>query len=207
MTLVDSSAGIAETLRACLVEAGVAVTAEQTWPWVGAPLDLTVEGLAPGVDREAVVERYRTLYPQTGVPSTTLLPGAASTLEAVHAHGGRVLVVSAKLEAAVRTVLRHVGLDGPDATHHHVDDVVGGLFGAAKGAALVERGATIYVGDHPGDIAAAQVAGATAVAVATGPHDAAALRAFGPDVVLPDLLGFPAWLAAHLRRTTGSTTH
>jgi phosphoglycolate phosphatase len=34
--------------------------------------------------------------------------------------------------------------------------------------------------------------------VATGPVSAADLAAAGADAVLPDLLGFPAWLAGYL---------
>ena len=41
-------------------------------------------------------------------------------------------------------------------------------------------------------------AAAVAVSVATGPVGAEELRAAGADVVLPDLLGFPAWLAGYL---------
>ncbi|WP_243708676.1 hypothetical protein [Actinomadura sp. GC306] len=75
-----------------------------------------------------------------------------------------------------------------------VDAVVGGLFGTGKGVALREHGAGAYVGDHTGDVDAARAAAALAVGVATGPFDAAALTAYGADVVLPDLVAFPEWL-------------
>ncbi len=194
MTLVDSRASICDTLRVALAEAGAEVDDADLWPWVGVPLDATITGVAPDVDVEPVVARYRELYPTVGVPTVTLLPGARETVDAVRAAGGRVVVVSAKVEPAVRAVLAHVGLltGGPDDPV-----VVGGLFAAAKGEALREHGAAVYVGDHPGDVAAARAADAVAVAVATGPHDAAALTDAGADVVLPDLLGFPAWLAGH----------
>jgi len=190
MTLVDSSIGIAETLRLSLAEAGVVVTHEQTWPLVGIPLHDTLRAVAPGIDIDAVADRYKALYPTSGVPVTVLLPGARETVRAVHERGGRVVVVSAKPAYTVRRVLEHVDLG--------VDDVAGGLFGAEKGGALLEAHATVYVGDHPGDIDAARAASALAVAVATGPHDEAALAAAGADVVLADLLGFPAWWSAWL---------
>jgi phosphoglycolate phosphatase len=188
MTLADSSIGIAETLRVSLAEAGVAVTAEQTWPLVGIPLLETVIALAPDVDAEAVAARYRELYATTGIPVTTPLPGAQAAIDAVHAQGGCVVVVSAKPAHLVQGVLDRLGLQ--------VEAVTGGLFGADKGMALLELGAAVYVGDHPGDVAAARVARALAVGVATGPHDAAALVAAGADVVLADLRGFPQWLTA-----------
>jgi phosphoglycolate phosphatase len=200
MTLVDSAAGIAATLQAVLAEVGVEIVPEQVWPYIGLPLAETFEGIAPEVDRTVAAARYRQLYPRLGVDLTTLLPGAVEAFLAVHAHGGRVLVVSTKVEPAVRAVLRQVGLDrGPQA----VDEVAGGLFAAEKGVRLAAAGAHVYVGDHPGDVEAAQRAGAVSVAVPTGPHSAAQLTACGAEVVLPDLTAFPQWLAGFEADRTG----
>lgn len=191
MTLVDSAAGIAATLRAALAEVGRTVTDEQVWPTIGISLESALTGMLPDVDAVAVTRRYRELYPMLGIAPITLLPGAAEAFRAVRAAGGRVLVVSAKIESAVRTVLAHVGLAGPDLGP---DLVAGGLFGSAKGGVLAEQRADVYVGDHPGDVVAARAGGAAAVAVATGPHTAQQLRDAGADVVLADLTAFPAWL-------------
>jgi phosphoglycolate phosphatase len=192
MTLVDSAAGIVATLAATCAEQGVALDPDVVWRWNGVPLEETLTAIAPAVDPVATANRYRALYPEFGVGPTTLLPGAAEALEAVHDLGGRVLVVSTKIESAVRAVLAHVGLD---AGRRGPDLVVGGLFAAAKGVRLAAEQADVYVGDHPGDVEAARVAGAASVAVATGPHAAADLAAAGADVVLADLTTFPAWLA------------
>jgi phosphoglycolate phosphatase len=191
MTLVDSAAGIATTMQAALAEVGRSITAEQVWPLVGVPMEATLEQVAPGVDVRAITLRYRQLYPTHGIAPITLLPGAGEAIDAVHAAGGRVLVVSAKVAPAVRAVLQHVGLGRAP---HQVDEVVGGLFAQQKGGALRALGAQVYVGDHPGDIAAARVAGAVAVSVATGPYSAAQLAEAGADVVLDDLRAFPEWL-------------
>lgn len=193
MTLVDSASGIVATITAACAEVGVSVDPEAARRFIGVPLEDTLRVIAPDVDPVATADRYRALYPQTGIPPITLLPGAAEAFETVHALGGRVLVVSAKVEPAVRRVLEHVGLDEGV---HAPDLVVGGLYAAAKGVRLATEHADVYVGDHPGDVEAAQVAGAVSVAVATGPHPAADLAAAGADVVLPDLTGFPAWLRA-----------
>jgi phosphoglycolate phosphatase len=223
MTLVDSAAGIAATLQAALAEVGVEIVPEQVWPYNGLPLAATLEGLAPEVDRAVVAVRYRQLYPRLGVGLTTLLPGAVEAFRAVHAHGGRVLVVSTKVEPAVRAVLRQVGLDrGPQVADEQVadeqvadevaseqvagevaDEVAGGLFAAEKGVRLATAGAHVYVGDHPGDVEAARCAGAVSVAVPTGPHSAAELTACGAEVVLPDLTVFPQWLAGFEADRTG----
>jgi phosphoglycolate phosphatase len=187
MTLVDSSDGIAATLIAVLGEAGVSVTAADTRPYAGMPLELILAGLAPETPAsalEALAARYRLLYPVLGVDSVRAFPGAAAALAAPPAHGGRSVVVSAKHAPNVHRVLSASGLAGA------VDeaDVSGDLFAEAKGLRLAELGATAYVGDHPGDVRAAQV---------TGAHDVAALLDAGADVVLPGLEDFPAWLAGH----------
>ena len=188
MTLVDSRAGIVATMQATLAEYGREVPADDIYATVGLPLDTALGDWLTPTEVPGAVERYRSLYPSLGVPPTTLLPGAAESLAAVRAHGGQVVVVSAKIASAVQLVLAHVGLA--------VDEVVGDLFGAGKGVALLERAAAVYVGDHPGDVVAARAAGAAAVAVTTGPAPASDLEA--ADVLLPDLRGFPAWLDEHV---------
>jgi phosphoglycolate phosphatase len=192
LTLVDSEAGIAATLIAALDEAGVTVTPEQVRRLGGLPLEDILETLAPQVDAPVVADRYRELYPALGIPSTEPLPGAAEAMLAVHTAGGRVAVVSAKREPAVRAVLAHTGLDTPPAGP---DLVAGGRFAERKGEWLLAHGASVYVGDHPGDVRAAHAASAVAVAVTTGPFTDEELRAAGADVVLPGLTKFPDWLS------------
>ena len=58
--------------------------------------------------------------------------------------------------------------------------------------------ATVLVGDTPLDVEAAQMAGARAVAVASGEFSVADLTASGADAVLPDLTDTAAVLAAIL---------
>lgn len=199
MTLVDSADGIAATLaavvQACPGGEGVRIGRAEVWPWVGLPLLPTVQALAPQIDSELAVREYRARYAEIGVPLTRILPGAAEAFRAIHAAGGRVLVVSAKAEAGVRNVLAGVGLEHGELAP---DLVVGGLFGAAKGATLLKEGADVYVGDHSGDVQAARVAGAISVAVTTGPQTEAVLVAVGADVILSDLLAFPKWLSSLL---------
>jgi phosphoglycolate phosphatase-like HAD superfamily hydrolase len=202
LTLVDSAAGIARTMRAAL-------SAEQAGGWapgepaddvlrgvIGIPLEASIGLLAPDADADRVAAVYRRLYPELGVPATVLLPGVTETFAAVRAAGGRVLVVSAKTLAAVHAVLAHVGLE-PDL-------VAGDLFAGQKGRLLLAEGAHAYVGDHPGDMEAARVARATGVGVLTGSTTQEALRAAGADVVLPDLRAFPAWLEAWWAAPSGA---
>jgi phosphoglycolate phosphatase-like HAD superfamily hydrolase len=192
LTLVDSAAGIGATLRAALAAEGSRERPpdERLHRYIGIPLEATVAEVAPDADPKRVAGRYRELYPTLGVPGTTLLPGVEEAFAAVRARKGLILVVSAKVEPAVRAVLEHVGLDAPPLGP---DLVVGGLFAAGKGLRLRAAGADVYVGDHPGDMEAARVAGALGVAVATGGTPCAELLAAGADVVLPGLTAFPEW--------------
>jgi phosphoglycolate phosphatase len=199
MTLVDSADGIVATMnaaiRACPGGEEVRLDRAQVWPWIGLPLEQTAEALAPQVDPDQVVRAYRARYATVGAPLAQLLPGAVEAIRAVRAAGGKVLVVSAKAEVGVHQVLAVVGLDRDGLAP---DVAAGGLFAAAKGERLIREGATLYVGDHPGDMQAARVAGAVSVAVTTGPETADALFAAGADVVLASLTEFPAWLTAFL---------
>jgi phosphoglycolate phosphatase-like HAD superfamily hydrolase len=192
LTLVDSAAGIGATVRAAFAAEGYPErpSDDELRPLIGTPLEAMLAEVAPRTDPERVARRYRELYPAVGVPGTTLLPGVREAFAAVHAQGGRVLVVSAKVEPAVRAVLEHVGLGTPLLAP---DVVVGGLFGAAKGVRLRAAGAHVYVGDHPADMQAARAAGAVGVGVTTGASSPQALRAAGADIVLPGVIAFAAW--------------
>jgi phosphoglycolate phosphatase len=101
-------------------------------------------------------------------------------------------VVSAKFTPAVHNALAEAGLTDL------VDVAYGELFGQDKAHALIAENASIYVGDHPADMAAARAANAYAVGVTTGANDAAALLAAGADVALPELDTFADWLPGHL---------
>ena len=170
----------------------VEITVADVWPHVGLPLEATAALLVPGHEPETVVREYRARYEAVGARMVSLMPGALEAVAAVREHAGRVLVVSAKAEAGVQQSLAQVGLQ-PDL-------VAGGLFAAAKGVRLRTESADVYVGDHPGDVEAASVAGAVAVAVATGAQPPGVLVEAGADVVLTDLAEFPAWLSSFLPR-------
>ena len=188
MTLVDSRPGIAATLGALAAETGTRLDVDVIVGRLGRRLEDELACWYPEAEVPAVADRYRALYAERGVPGTVLLPGAADAVAAVRADGGRAVVVTAKYEPNARACLDHVGLV--------VDAVVGWRWGPTKGAALAEHGAALYVADTPDDIVGAHDGSALAVAVPTGPHDAATLRAAGADVVLGSLTEFPAWFAA-----------
>ena len=192
LTLVDSRERILSAYIHALQDVGVAVTREDLEPHMGIPLSHTLAAVAPAVDADALVTRYRRYYDAPSMPPTDPMPGAAEALRAVRDAGGRTVVVSAKYIPAVHAALAEARLADL------VDAVYGELFAEDKAAALLEQQAGIYVGDHPGDMAAAAGARALAVGVATGSHDAQALSAVGADVTLEALADFPGWLERHL---------
>lgn len=192
LTLVDSADGIVATYLAMARRLGRVVDPQDVRQTIGIPLEETCALLVPGDEVEGV-RVYRELYPVTGVAGTVLLPGARQALDAVRAHGGRVALITAKIESAARLLLEHVQLE--------VDVIAADRYAEEKGAALLELEAWAHVGDHSGDIIGARTAGILAVGVTTGSHDADALRAAGADVIMASLQEFPAWLdgAAALR--------
>jgi len=190
MTLIDTRPGIAAVLDALSAETGVFIDSGAAVSRLGPPLEQELAHWFPADQIDAAADRYRALYPDLAVLPVAALPGARDAVQAVRRHGGRVVVVTAKYEPNARLHLEHLGLD--------VDEVVGWRFGPAKGEALAERGASVYVGDHVADVAGARVAGALSVAVPTGPISAPELQAAGADVVLNDLRAFPGWLDTHM---------
>lgn len=194
LTLVDSHDRIISAYIRALADLGVDVSSEDLVPHLGIPLTHTAAAVAPAVDADALVLRYRHYYDEPDAPRTLPMAGAAEALRCVRAEGGRTVVVSAKFTPAVHKALDEAGLT------ELVDVVFGELFAQDKASALVAEGASIYVGDHPGDMAAARAADAYAVGVTTGANDEAALLAAGADFVLPDLDTFVAWLPGHVSR-------
>jgi phosphoglycolate phosphatase len=192
LTLVDSRARIISAYIRALRDLGAEVSTADLLPHLGIPLTHTAAAVAPAVDVDALVLRYRHYYDEPGAPRTLPMPGAAEALRCVRDAGGRTVVVSAKYTPAVHNALAEAGLT------ELVDIVYGELFAHDKATALVAEGASIYVGDHPGDMAAAQAAHAYAVGLTTGANDAAALLAGGADLALPDLDTFLTWLTCHL---------
>jgi phosphoglycolate phosphatase len=188
MTLVDSRPGIHATVVALVKETGYAIDPDVVVSRLGPPLEEEMAAWVPADQVDPLSDRFREIYGEHGIEGTFALPGAAEALDAVRAAGAQILVVTAKYEPNAWKCLEHTGLPA--------DVVVGWRHGPQKGATLAEHGASAYVGDTPPDIAAAHLAGATALAVPSGPFTADELAAAGADVVLESLLEFPAWFAA-----------
>ncbi len=183
MTLVDSRPGIAAAFRALTTRTGVHVDGDLAVSRLGPPLRTELAHWFPPERIEEAVTLYRELYPAYAITPTVPMPGAEAALRAVQARGGRTMVVTAKMGRLAKLHLDHLGLP--------VDELAGDVFAEQKAVALREHGATLYVGDHVADMAAARAAGIPGVAVATGPCSADELTEAGAYLVLDDLVEFP----------------
>ncbi|WP_438947792.1 HAD family hydrolase [Streptomyces triticisoli] len=189
MTLIDSRPGIRACYLALSERTGTYIDADLAVTRLGPPLEQELVNWFPADQVEAVGNLYREMYPTYAVAAALALAGAREALTAVREAGGRAIVVTAKYEPNAKLHLEHLGIE-PDA-------VIGDLWAEQKAQALREYGASVYVGDHVGDVRGARTAGALSVAVATGPCDGRELRAAGADVVLADLTEFPDWLSGY----------
>lgn len=191
MTLIDARPGVIVAMNQVAKEFGVPLDGEYVAANMGPPLpDMFRMIGVPEQDLDQMVVRFRELYPSLAIPSTTTLPGAEEALKAVHAVGGVTMIVTAKFQRNADLHIEALGWD--------VDHVIGNLWSAGKAEALKLHGASVYVGDHVGDMMGAAAAGALAVGVATGPCSASTLTEAGAHVVLTSLTEFPAWLSDHL---------
>ncbi|MFY9330102.1 MAG: HAD family hydrolase [Candidatus Nanopelagicales bacterium] len=196
MTLVDSAAGIIDSVQHVCRSYGQDVNDADIAATIGLPLDMVFPRWIPDVPYDVLLAKYRVHYGQYGVPLSRPLPGATEILQLIRAHSGRSIVVTAKHTPIAERVLLAAGLAA--------DVVVGDLFAAAKAQVLLAEMAGYYVGDHPGDMTAAEHAGAVAIGVTTGPSNVDELHGSGAQVVLPDLFAVADWLSDRWRLAASS---
>lgn len=190
LTLFDTRPGIAATWAVVAEETGHAIDGEWIVNHLGPPIEDLIAPFVPAEEIDAAVKRYREIYRDHGVPASPLLPGVRESFAAIRANHGRVLVITGKNAPDAERHLRHAGLEA--------DEVIGWVWAEEKAEAMREHGVSVYIGDHPADIAAGRSANAVAIGVLTGNNSAEQLAA---DVTMDDLAGFPEWLEAHLTRT------
>jgi phosphoglycolate phosphatase len=190
MTLIDSRYAILGSFAAVAAQTGVTIEAAAVESRLGIKLEDELAHWFPVAEIDAAVGIYRSHYRRLGGPLTHPLPGASEALAAVRASGALAIVITAKLEETARLSLDGVGLVA--------DEVFGDVYGPQKAAVLARLGAAVYLGDTPADMAAAVLAGALPIGVATGSFTGDALRAAGAGHVLGSLADFPALYATLL---------
>ena len=184
MTLIDSQDAILGSFAGVAADTGVAIEPAAVRSRLGIKLQDELAHWFPPGEIDEAVRIYRAHYLTLLGPMTRVLPGAAVALASVRASGARAVVITAKAERPARLSLECVGLSA--------DELIADAHGPEKAAVLKALGAAVYVGDTPADVAAAVMAGARGVGVATGSFTAAELRAAGAADVLSSLTEFPA---------------
>ncbi|MFD6795111.1 MULTISPECIES: HAD family hydrolase [Prauserella salsuginis group] len=187
MTLIDPRPGMVAAMNRLGEDNDLPLDGEQFAAHLGPPLDQALRGFGAPEERiPDLITQFRTNYPDIVIPRTVALPGAKESLETVRELGATALVVTGKY--GPNADLHVKSLDLP------VDRLVGDLWSTGKAEALIEHGATVYVGDHIGDMYGARAAGAVAVGVVTGPCSRDELVEAGAEVVLGSLTELPDWL-------------
>ncbi len=198
-TLVDSVPGIVATVAATLCDFGYPEppTADVT-ALIGLPLErFWLDFATPDqTSWPQLTERYRALYRQIGIPSTTLFPGVRATIAALSAAGYILTIASSKITPVSRLVLEHVDLLAPFQLLMGNDCVAN----PKPHAEMLERtlatfnlppAAALMIGDTTHDLTLGANAGVRTVAVASGSHSAAQLDAARPTRRINQLQQLP----------------
>lgn len=154
----------------------------------------------------AVVSRYVELLPKslTDEPGYEILPGVQALIERLRDHPDAVQGLgTGNVEAGGRVKLERGGISdffpfGGFACDHPIRGElikIGIEKGRKHAGEDVPLEHVFIVGDTPHDISAARFAGARAIAVATGRHDAADLASHEPDLVMENLEDLDGFLA------------
>lgn len=114
-TLIDSGAGITNSVIYALKKYGIEVFDRQTlYRFIGPPLHESFEkfyGFLPEQAKEAV-EYYREYYREKGVYENVVYDGIEASLKKLSDAGKTLLVATSKPEAFAKQILSHIGLSG-----------------------------------------------------------------------------------------------
>ncbi len=192
-TLIDSYPAIAASVNFVRAAHGLPpMSLADVKRHVGRGPDYLLAHTVPGYRPEIDVARYREHHPTVMFEGTTLLPGAAEVLAALHGAGKRLGLCSNKPRRFSAELLRHLGIAG-------LFDVVLGPEDVARPkpapdmlVLMLSRlglpaNHVLYVGDMTVDVETARAAGVAVWVVPTGSDSRAALQAARPDRILGGL--------------------
>ncbi|MGY1685520.1 HAD hydrolase-like protein [Geodermatophilus sp. SYSU D00867] len=202
-TLVDSTPGIAASVRVAAAELGLPEpTPAQLRDMVGPPLQdgfATVLGVPPA-DVDRAVAAYRAHYTAGALLDVAVYDGIPELLATLRDGGATLAVATSKPEVFAVRVLEATGLRAAFASVHgatldgavrHKDQVVA----AALGAHPAARPA-VLVGDRAQDVLGAAAHGLACVGAGWGPGGPGELEGAGAAVVVATPREVPAALAA-----------
>ncbi|MBM7807153.1 phosphoglycolate phosphatase [Geodermatophilus bullaregiensis] len=202
-TLVDSTPGIAASVRAAAAELGLPEpTPAQLRDMVGPPLQdgfATVFGLT-GADVDRAVAAYRAHHSAGALLDVTVYDGVPELLRTLREGGAVLAVATSKPQAFAVRVLGHVGMLRAFASVHgatfdgavrHKDQVVAAALAAHPG-----RRPAVLVGDRAQDVLGAAAHGLACVGAGWGPGGPGELAGAGAALVVATPGEVPAALAA-----------
>ena len=193
-TLVDTTDLIYQSMRHAAGEVlGREVSREVLMANVGQPLPRQME-LLSAEHAEALLNTYRLHNEDNPDDLIKEFPGVEASLDRLRSAGVQVAVVTSKRRFSVDMALKSLPGLGEvvdqwvtmEDTNEHKPRPEP----LHKGLELlgnVPREEATYVGDSPFDVAAAKAARVKSVAVSWGAFSEEALRAAGPDHLVPDL--------------------
>jgi len=200
-TLIDGYDAIGEALGFAMERFGEKpLPAGQVRKMVGHGIEVLLEE-AVGRERSAEgVRLFRERYPQVAVAKTRLLPDVPEVLAKLAARGHSMAVASNKPAPFSRLILEATGvagyfleIAGPDAGIPAKPDPA--MLRHLMGAAGVEPGQTVVVGDMEVDFEFGRAAGCRVVLVPGGSRSREELESVPADALLSRLADLPGWLS------------
>lgn len=200
-TLMDSAAAITTALQRACADLDYPVPSEESARYViGLGLDDAMAHILPDVDQThypRVRERYRVHFLEQDA-RTSLFPGAAETITALHDAGHLLAVATGKSRRGLERALAATGLK----PYFHATRCADEALSKPHPAMLLElmqeldvaRERTLMIGDTTHDMGMAHAAGVPRLAAAYGAHAREALLPFAPVACLDDVGALRLWL-------------
>ncbi|GBR10896.1 HAD hydrolase-like protein [Acetobacter oeni] len=206
-TIVDSRAGIIDSLHSTLRDLGHTPDPSHDLNWVvGPPLrDLIGEILLHYNDTrcDEAMEFYRRNYEKNGMKRTPVFAGMREVIRAAGDAGARLFIATSKPATLARAILKQNDLLS------HFSEVYGARpddSGAEKpelvGAVLrdheIDSHRAVMIGDRRFDISGAHANNVRALGVRWGYSGAGELEEAGPEVIVAEPADLPALIAGQL---------
>lgn len=198
-TLVDSSAGVIESVNYSLRQVGAPEQQPSVIkPYIGYSLDKMYPAFtdAPLVE---LVAHFRIRAAEVMVDMTSSLPGADETLHALHSDGCRLAIATTKIQQHLQGIIRKfnwtdiieatVGAD--DVSREKPDPEA--VYLALK-RLEADAGSSVMVGDTINDVLAAKSAGLNVIAIASPFEQREVVMAAGPNHFLGSIRELPGLL-------------
>lgn len=200
-TLMDSALAITASLQAACRDLDLPVPSDERARYIiGLGLDDALSHVLPGLDPSRyrdVVTRYR-IHFLMREGDTTLFPGAAESVAALHEAGFLLAVATGKSRRGLERALAATGLKRyfhatRCADEGHSKPHPGMLLGLMVELGIA-AGRTLMIGDTTHDMEMAHAAGVSRLGAAYGAHAKQALLAYEPVACVEDMESLRRWL-------------